>query len=222
MDASWHILRGAVAERSDRDQVWERPGRRAQLAFAIRGITRGPERAQGAAAPGPSARAAGWIGHRDGDRDRGAGVARAAPAGEAARPDVAACRAGAGGGWVAVPGPSPGARPASDEETRALAEAAGARGEMLYSGGWPWEPVRFATPDSRGIAAMRLPAPASPGMLAALALGAIAIFTAFGATVLRGAVVRPLERLSRATRAVAAGDMEVRIPEEGVARSEER
>src|SRR6185436_16116808 len=32
-----------------------------------------------------------------------------------------------------------------------------------------------------------------------------------------GAVVRPLERLSRATRAVAAGDLEVRIPEEGVA-----
>src|SRR4029453_15270988 len=108
MDASWHILRGAVAERSDRDQVWERPGRRAQLAFAIRGITRGPERAQGAAAPGPSARAAGWIGHRDGDRDRGAGVARAAPAGKAAPPDGAACRAGTGGVLGAVPGPSAG------------------------------------------------------------------------------------------------------------------
>ena len=107
--------------------------------------------------------------------------------------------------------------PPIDEETRALAETARARGEMLLARGWPWEPVRFATPDSRGIAAMRLPATAPPAMLAGLVLGAIAIFTAFGATVLRGAVVRPLERLSRAARAVAAGDLEVRIPEEGVA-----
>ena len=107
--------------------------------------------------------------------------------------------------------------PPIDGETRALAEAAGARGEMLLARGWPWEPVRFATPDSRGIAAMWLPATAPPAMLLSLVLGAIAIFTAFGATVLRGAVVRPLERLSQATRAVAAGDLEVRIPEEGVA-----
>src|SRR5262245_51294292 len=107
--------------------------------------------------------------------------------------------------------------PPIDDETRAIAEAAGARGESLLDRGWPWEPGRFATPDSRGIAAMRLPAAAPPAMLAGFVLGAIAIFTAFGATVLRGAVVRPLERLSRATRAVAAGDLEVRIPEEGVA-----
>src|SRR6185503_18591024 len=107
--------------------------------------------------------------------------------------------------------------PAIDNQTRALAETARARNEMLVSRSWPWEPVRFATPDPRGVAAMRLPATAPPAMLAALVLGAIAIFTAFGATVLRGAVVRPLERLSRAARAVAAGDLEVRIPEEGVA-----
>jgi signal transduction histidine kinase len=107
--------------------------------------------------------------------------------------------------------------PPIDGETRALAEAAQARGKMLLSRGWPWEPVRFATPDARGIAAMRLPATAPPAMLAAFVFGAIAIFTAFGAVVLRGTVVRPLERLARATRAVAAGDLEVRIPEEGVA-----
>ena len=107
--------------------------------------------------------------------------------------------------------------PPIDDETRALAQAAGARGETLLSRGWPWEPVRFATPDARGVAAMRLPATASPAMLAGIVLGAIAIFTAFGAIVLRGTVVRPLERLSQATRAVAAGDLEVRIPEEGVA-----
>src|SRR5262249_41684539 len=89
--------------------------------------------------------------------------------------------------------------------------------EMILARGWPWEPVRFATPDSRGIAVMWLPATASPAMLAGLVLSAIAIFTAFGATLLRGGVVRPLERLSRAPRAVAAGDLEVRIPEEGVA-----
>ena len=107
--------------------------------------------------------------------------------------------------------------PPIDGETRALAEAARARGEMLLARGWPWEPVRFAMPDSRGVAAMRLPATAPPAMLAGLVLGAIAIFTAFGAIVLRSTVVRPLERLSLATRAVAAGDLEVRIPEEGVA-----
>jgi signal transduction histidine kinase len=107
--------------------------------------------------------------------------------------------------------------PPIDDETRALAQAAGARGEPLLARGWPWEPVRFATPDAGDVAAMRLPATASPAMLVGLVLGAIAIFTAFGATVLRGAVVRPLERLSRAARRVAAGDLEVRIPEEGVA-----
>jgi two-component system, NtrC family, sensor kinase len=110
-----------------------------------------------------------------------------------------------------------GGAPEIDDETRALAVAAGARGEMLLARSWPWQPVRFAAPDGRGVAAMRLPATAPPAMLAALAVGAIAIFTAFGATVLRGAVVRPLQRLSRATRAVAAGDLDVRIPEEGVA-----
>jgi signal transduction histidine kinase len=107
--------------------------------------------------------------------------------------------------------------PAIDDETRAIAEAARAHGEMLLARGWPWQPVRFAAPDARGVAVMRIPALAPPAMLAGLVLGAIAIFTAFGAIVLRGTVVRPLERLARATRAVAAGDLEVRISEEGVA-----
>jgi two-component system, NtrC family, sensor kinase len=107
--------------------------------------------------------------------------------------------------------------PPIDAETRAIAEAAGAREEILLARDWPWHPVRIAIPDSRGIAAMRLPAAAPPALVAGLVLGAIAIFTAFGATVLRGGVVRPLERLSRAARAVAAGDLEVRVPEEGVA-----
>ena len=127
----------------------------------------------------------------------------------------------AGAHWWRIDGDgaarSLGDAPPIDEETRALAQAASARGEMLLERGWPWEPARFAAPGVRGVAAMRLPAAAPPAMLAALVLGAIAIFTAFGAIVLRGAVVLPLERLSRATRAVAAGDLEVRIPEEGVA-----
>jgi two-component system NtrC family sensor kinase len=110
-----------------------------------------------------------------------------------------------------------GEAPPIDDETRALAEAARARGEMLLTRGWPWEAVRFATPDSRGVEAMWLPATAPPAMLVGLALAAVAIFSAFGASVLRGTVVLPLERLSRAARSVAAGDLEVRIPEEGVA-----
>src|SRR5688572_19015708 len=107
--------------------------------------------------------------------------------------------------------------PPIDAETRALAQEAGASGEPLLARGWPWEPVRFAAPDLHDIAVMRLPPAASPVLLTALVVGAIAILTAFGASILRGGVVRPLERLSRAARAVAAGDLEVRVPEEGVA-----
>jgi signal transduction histidine kinase len=107
--------------------------------------------------------------------------------------------------------------PPIDAETRALALEAGARGEPLLVRGWPWKPVRFAAPDARGIAAMRLPAAVPPALLAGLMFGAIAILTAFGASVLQGGVVRPLERLAHAARAVAEGDLAVRVPEEGVA-----
>ena len=107
--------------------------------------------------------------------------------------------------------------PPIDPETRAFAEEAGASGELLLARGWPWEPVRVARRDAYGIAVMRLPPAASPALLVGLVVGAIAILTAFGASVLRGGVVRPLERLSRAAREVAAGDLEVRVPEEGVA-----
>ena len=131
----------------------------------------------------------------------------------------------AGAQWWRLNGPGDahpiGDAPPIDDETRAIAEAAAARGEVLLARGWPWEPVLLAVPAGQGTAVMRLPAAAPPALLVGLVFGAIAIFTAFGASVLRGRVVLPLERLSRAAREVAAGDLEVRIPEEGVAETAE-
>jgi signal transduction histidine kinase len=106
--------------------------------------------------------------------------------------------------------------PPIDADTRAFAEKAAMRGEWVLAQGWPWNPVLFARPDASGVAVMRLPAVVPPALLTGIVLGSIAIFTAFGATVLRGGVVLPLERLSSAARAVAAGDLAVRVREEGV------
>ena len=212
------------------------PGRRAYLAFAIRGITRGPIVRQERSRRGlrvellvglsvVMATATGvlvLLGLRLQETRLDQTWPLAAETLARSASDYPELPPGpAGAEWWRLDGPGIarplGDAPPIDDETRALAETARARGEMLVARGWPWEPVRLAAPDARGIAAMRLPATASPAMLAGLAVGAIAIFTAFGASVLRGAVVRPLERLLRATRAVAAGDLEVRIPEEGVA-----
>jgi signal transduction histidine kinase len=168
--------------------------------------------------------------------DRGAADARTASAGDAARAGVAARRPRARAARFGASGTSAraagadwwrldargsarplGHSPAIDEETLALAEAAGSRGEALMTHGWPWQPVRLATPDAGGVAVIRLPAVASPALLAGLGIGAIAILTAFGASVLQSGVVRPLARLSHAARAVAEGDLDVRCAEEGVA-----
>jgi signal transduction histidine kinase len=61
----------------------------------------------------------------------------------------------------------------------------------------------------------RLPAAASGTWLLALLVADVLVFTAFGAWILRRRVVRPLERLSAAARALAAGDFAERVPAEG-------
>jgi len=111
-----------------------------------------------------------------------------------------------------------------DEETLALAAEAKQLGATLVSVGPPWEPIRFAQPLGAAgpVAAARLPAGASlrpglaPGAIALFVLaGDVAIFTGFGATLLRRRVVLPLRRLAGAARAIADGARGARVPVEG-------
>jgi len=111
-----------------------------------------------------------------------------------------------------------------DPETLALAEQSRAQGETLLRPGAPWQAVRFATPLSVGgdVAAARLPASASLRLRALpllLVVGLlaidVAIFTAFGASMLRRRVVLPLRRLGEAARGLADGAFDARLPVEG-------
>jgi len=112
---------------------------------------------------------------------------------------------------------------ALDPETRALAEAARERREPLLRPGAVWGEIRFAAPVGEGlVAAARLPAAASlrlramPLALAAILLALdVAVFTAFGATVLRRRVALPLRRLAHAARGIADGAFDTSVPEEG-------
>jgi signal transduction histidine kinase len=114
-------------------------------------------------------------------------------------------------------------RASIDAATRELAAEARTSGTSLLRPGAPWESIRFATPAPGGdVLAARVPAAASLRMRAApLALVAVllvldvAIFTAFGATVLRRRVVAPLQRLAGAARALGEGGFETRLPVEG-------
>jgi signal transduction histidine kinase len=94
----------------------------------------------------------------------------------------------------------------------------------LLQPGALWESIRFATPlDAAGtMAVARLPKAASAQLRGArlwVALGVlaadVAIFTAFGAYLLRRRVVLPLQGLAGAAGALARGDLEARVPEQG-------
>src|SRR5690606_8612501 len=112
---------------------------------------------------------------------------------------------------------------ALDDATRALAVEARAQGAPLLRPGAVWDEIRFAAPLADGaVAAARLPAAASlrlralPLALAGILLALdVAVFTAFGASVLRRRVVRPLQRLAAAARGLADGAFDARVPEEG-------
>jgi signal transduction histidine kinase len=110
---------------------------------------------------------------------------------------------------------------AIDPESLALARTAAEEGAPLLRMGPPWGQVRYAMPLAAdgAVAVARLPAASLPGGGAAPRLVALAIlavdafiFIAFGASLLRGRVVLPLQRLAAAARALAAGASDVRAP----------
>jgi signal transduction histidine kinase len=145
--------------------------------------------------------------------------AYALPAGEGLVPDTV--------WWQIRPGgtarPMGGAREAPDAETLALARAVQERGAPLLRPGAPWEPIRFAAPlGPGGVVVARLPGAASlrlrvlPLVLVAALLAVdVAVFTAFGASMLRRRVVLPLRRLSAAANALADGSLDTRVAVEG-------
>jgi two-component system NtrC family sensor kinase len=113
-----------------------------------------------------------------------------------------------------------------DPESRRLAEQAREKGQSLLRPGAAWDPIRFAEPISAegDVAVARLPAAASLRLRAfplAVVVGLlvvdVVVFTAFGATLLRGRLVAPLERLATAVRGLADGAFEARVAEEGAA-----
>ena len=104
---------------------------------------------------------------------------------------------------------------AIDAGSRELAREAARRGLPLLAAGFPWEPVRFAAPEAGQVLVARLP-PAVPGtVVLAVLLADGAVFTAFGVTLLRRRLVRPLQRLAGVARGLADGDLGVRAPAEG-------
>ena len=105
---------------------------------------------------------------------------------------------------------------APDEATRALANEARARGAALLQLGGIGDAIRFAAPVAarRSVAVARLPEATARSLRArplaiVTLLGAadLAIFSGFAALVLRRRVVRPLEELAAAARAVGAGEI---------------
>jgi signal transduction histidine kinase len=103
-----------------------------------------------------------------------------------------------------------------DAASRAVALEARAQGRPLLRAGRPWQPIRFAAPVGRAeVAVAWIPPVASGGVFAGLLFGALVVFTGFGAAVLRGSLVRPLEQLAAAVRAIGAGDLAARAPVAG-------
>jgi signal transduction histidine kinase len=99
---------------------------------------------------------------------------------------------------------------------RALAAEARATGRSLLRAGRPWQAIYFAAPVGTGeVAVARLPPVASPGLLATVLFCALCVFTGFGAYVLRGSLVRPLEQLAGAARAIGEGELGARAPVSG-------
>lgn len=108
-----------------------------------------------------------------------------------------------------------------DATSAALAAAAREQRASLLQPGAPWESLRFATPAPDGSvlvarAPASLPMRTAPLALVALLLVIdVALFTWFGAKLLRRRVVAPLEELAIATRELAAGGFAARLVPSG-------
>lgn len=122
--------------------------------------------------------------------------------------------------WWSIPDAAPARAHGShaqplDPETAALAEIARSEGRALMRAGRPWEPLHFASPLGGEVRVARLAPAVSVGWLLALVVADVAVFTAFGLALLRRRLVRPLQRLDAAARAIAEGDHGVRAPADG-------
>ena len=130
--------------------------------------------------------------------------------------------------WVVSPrgeasARAPGSGP-PDPASLELAEAARRAGTSLLRPGGGSEPIRFASPlDGTGrVAVARLPEAASARLRSVprrvalgVLLGDAAVFTIFGASLLRRRLVLPLRRLRDAAEAIAQGARGARVPVEG-------
>jgi signal transduction histidine kinase len=107
---------------------------------------------------------------------------------------------------------------AIDSASLTLAEEAMESGRPLLSAGAPWEPIRFAmvVAPSGEVAVARLPAAVARSSVLGLLLADAAIFTAFGAYLLRRRVMLPLRRVAGAARAMGEGGPGARVRVEGV------
>lgn len=111
-----------------------------------------------------------------------------------------------------------------DDASRELAAAAREARATVLRPGRSWQPIRFATPtDDGSVLVARLPEEASGrlravpvALLAALLAIDAAVFTAFGVVLLRRRIVLPLQRVAEAARTLADGDLQSRVPVEGV------
>jgi two-component system NtrC family sensor kinase len=93
------------------------------------------------------------------------------------------------------------------------------QGAPLLRAGPPWEAVLFAASVGSGetVAVACLPPAVSRVWMVGLMLAVVAVFTAFGAYLLRRRLVLPLQRLADAARSIADGDSGARVPVDGVA-----
>jgi signal transduction histidine kinase len=106
-----------------------------------------------------------------------------------------------------------------DPGTRTLAREALEAGRPLVESGAPWQPIRFAAPatDGVGVVAGRIDAPVPAGVLAVVLVADVAIFVAFGWTLMRRRIGGPLLRLVAAVREIGEGESGAVVPVEGVA-----
>jgi len=93
------------------------------------------------------------------------------------------------------------------------------RGSPLLRAGPPWEAVLFAAAvGSEGAVAVAwLPGAVPRSWIVTLMLAVVAVFTAFGAYLLRRRLVLPLQHLAGAARSIADGESGARVPVDGVA-----